>query len=1018
MSFTFDVNTTTVNTEVTGTFVFNDDNVSAVYIDWDDGSDNKDNANYQWLEFDRPVTGATATHTYNATGTFRPIIQTITSKGFVSRYYSNDSSAPSGVRPWTSGTTMDSIIVSDSNPIGNVRIQNKEMLSGIDNTLFDRPKDIYLQFPPTEGDYGSFAPAFKITAEVISVVNDVTGSNYQLGGSIEVRDITIASVDAAAQRGFVKLNPSGTLIKSVKKVVMTNPKVIDATFSQEMNSNKLKAFITTSGSDGLYYPITYVSTGSPIKKADDLRRNYTLDFSQSRAAASNAAVNTYYYDLGKSWFNPINQWTYTSTPSTLRLASPSGTQTTQKSTFTYMPRPGGLNYIGQDEVDNNADYVLAFGSGTNYESVSGSSQEPRSDQFPLTETNQFYDQYHLVRSNVKTDTTKYNYLKAFNGVFRLCPAKEWSTGAQAPLGGLPKSITKLHEKMGTLSSAGDPLYSSDLTIPAYSNLSGTYTTGGATTASGMVAMNGWNTLSFTDRNGEARSANEYFLVFTDTKFDKIFFNCSPYAAKLQSDLANLTNGNKIVGVQYLKVENHDSTRASYSWEPLEFEDFTLTEKEYRNTSDDDYEKRGNSLSKSGFIKFQEPEEWTPITFHDTLGLASGTAWGSQEASGAAPVAGTTNAFEIPVTCTCTATGTGNNGKFAKFNTVTFGDSYSYTTDDIGKYKYGAILTTGTMGGGTVYGQFYWVASGATGDGYDGTNLFLQVGDKQYNSSNFLQYGTFQVGNSYQFKLRRINAWEVFDGSSKVWSNNPTGADGGDLQAPNIMDGVSWPNLYCFATGSLVGDGLENKWGDTDMYAIKIAVSGNYLVSGTGVNSKVGTEIWNIMPAGGSTNQIVKEIDDHAYSLCKLPLTNDLSVTRAGNYFQAITRKGKVYITRTGTPLQTLGFTSVALGDESSSTAFDDYGNPSDTYGQLHTLRQAQENNRRVYWDFEQKDGTYVRFFGIVTNINENRGVGSPRAVVNYSFDMTIEEVALLDTAGNLMTDLFPIGGVQDARDYT
>ena len=56
MTFAFNVATTTVNTEVTGTFTFKDDDVAAVYIDWDDGADNKENANYQWLQYDRPIT--------------------------------------------------------------------------------------------------------------------------------------------------------------------------------------------------------------------------------------------------------------------------------------------------------------------------------------------------------------------------------------------------------------------------------------------------------------------------------------------------------------------------------------------------------------------------------------------------------------------------------------------------------------------------------------------------------------------------------------------------------------------------------------------------------------------------------------------------------------------------------------------------------------------------------------------------------------------------------------------------
>ena len=74
-----------VFTEVTGTFVFTDDDVRAVYIDWDDGPSNKKSeANYQWEQFTEPVSSIPVKHTYTASGTFNPVIQTMNSKGFFS----------------------------------------------------------------------------------------------------------------------------------------------------------------------------------------------------------------------------------------------------------------------------------------------------------------------------------------------------------------------------------------------------------------------------------------------------------------------------------------------------------------------------------------------------------------------------------------------------------------------------------------------------------------------------------------------------------------------------------------------------------------------------------------------------------------------------------------------------------------------------------------------------------------------------------------------------------------------
>lgn len=151
MSLTWNTTTGTANTEVTGTLSFQDNNVRAVYIDWDDGSSNKkEESNYQWLQFTEPVSGATATHTYNATGTFKPIIQTINSEGIASRYYSANATE-SDVRPFSQDTNITSLPVTDFTSTSVMRTQNKTLKSGIDNSLFDvyGSQELYVSIFPT-----------------------------------------------------------------------------------------------------------------------------------------------------------------------------------------------------------------------------------------------------------------------------------------------------------------------------------------------------------------------------------------------------------------------------------------------------------------------------------------------------------------------------------------------------------------------------------------------------------------------------------------------------------------------------------------------------------------------------------------------------------------------------------------------------------------------------------------------------------------------------------------------------
>ncbi len=133
-------------------------------------------------------------------------------------------------------------------------------------------------------------------------------------------------------------------------------------------------------------------------------------------------------------------------------------------------------------------------------------------------------------------------------------------------------------------------------------------------------------------------------------------------------------------------------------------------------------------------------------------------------------------------------------------------------------------------------------------------------------------------------------------------------------------------------------------------------------------------------------------------------------------YSAITRKGKVYIAKTGVGIQTMSFNSVALGDEKASGAFDG-ASASSMYGQLRTIRKLQSSSGEVYWDEQQKDGTYIRIFGVVSDVAETRGTGGPRAVLRYNFNVTIQEIALLDANGEMMTNPYPLGGIEDERSY-
>jgi hypothetical protein len=1010
--------------------VFNKSDVRALYIDWDDGVDNsKINANYQWVQFDYPVSSTVVEHTYTKSGTFKPVIQTVNSQGIFSKYFQNAATNTS-IAPLESSSRVESIGVADKNATAVIRLENKQVLSGIDNSLFTEygARDIYFAIAPTvaASDGGGLldAAALDIDAEV-EYLNDGHDEGQFTGGSnamITINFTASAGVDGGS--GVEKINTAAYKVKRITQVRWKNSKIDSSVYNTVSNFNRLKLFILTSGNNTVtaggstlipYYPVTYVSSGSPLKRADDSRRTVNIDMSQSRTAAANTSISNYYYDNGKNWFTPVDVWTGTTTLTSIS----GGTRARATVAYTYQPRPDGLLRKGTT-TDASSNEVIAFASGAAFTWGTDASTEPREDQFLLDDYNRLQPQGHLLRDYVYTDSSKGSTLDNYAGVFRISPALDWAnSGAQVatpPSHPVAQSICKLYEDRDA--TGGAIVHTKDITTNATTN-----------TQTGVMDTDGINTLAYKNRTDDARTAYEYLILLASKKHNKIFIQNTPMAKDFMSVVSGGAAKIDIAGLYYLRSDNHDTVRANMYWKPLLFEDGTRSTKEYRDTGNDTYETVGSSFSKSGFLEFDMPTDWSAVTFDDVMGLESGNAgWDTPESSGATPISPTVNPYEWNFTGTCASiTLGGAAGKVVSF-TGDIDSTLSGTISNIGAYKYLAILNSGSAGDVTdEYGTAYWVASGSEA-GYNGTTtVYLQVGEACYDDGNPpTNYGEFDVAATYELRMRRVNFYDVIDGASKVWSSTGTGAAAGAWEMNNVdsADGVAWPNRYGFMSGSAAGEALNDVWFDTDLYPLKVVLKGTGFASGTTASATgnvagiPGAEVWNILPYNESAAQYVEEIDDHAWDLNTLAITSDISISREGNYYEAITRKGKVFIAKTGLSISKIGFSSVALGDESDSVSdkFDSKG-PSSLYGHLKKVRDLQANAVRVYWDEMQKDGTYVRFWGIITNVSDSRGLGGPRAVMNYSFNMTVEEVAIYDGNFNMITDIYPLGGIEDVRTY-
>ena len=150
MSLTWADDNIEVYTEASGTLNFNDSDVKWAYVDWDDGEDNSlEKAIYQWRELETDSKSITLTHTYTKTGSFYPVVRTISSAGFLSKYFYDASKTPTTIpQPQESVSDIGLLTVTDGKPLSKLKVENKIALSGIDNNVLkNNPAQVWIVCP-------------------------------------------------------------------------------------------------------------------------------------------------------------------------------------------------------------------------------------------------------------------------------------------------------------------------------------------------------------------------------------------------------------------------------------------------------------------------------------------------------------------------------------------------------------------------------------------------------------------------------------------------------------------------------------------------------------------------------------------------------------------------------------------------------------------------------------------------------------------------------------------------------
>ncbi len=458
----------------------------------------------------------------------------------------------------------------------------------------------------------------------------------------------------------------------------------------------------------------------------------------------------------------------------------------------------------------------------------------------------------------------------------------------------------------------------------------------------------------------------------------------------------------------MKVSNTrdgDKFTQKAEWVPLEFTDTTRIDKKYRDSSPDLLSDPPAPLPTSGFLTLSMRSDWVTLSLS---GMSGGffDVTGATDETSSISGSNANNPWSIYVTGNITnpaISGTGDQFATYVFNDIGYPDAETgtwYTDEEFGNYRYMFEVSSAAFHNKK---QTLWVASSSVGyvSGASAASrtLYLTSGVAGYGGTDRITTGGIRGF------LRRINFYDVFDGASKT-------SNSGSL--PNQEVALS-PSQYPYTFG-WGGDGgdlsyYKEQW-EGEKYALKITLSG---AGGLETQNPLvpGAEMWTALPYNDNNSQVIIQKDNTAYDLSYMPINSDVSMNYAGTFYQAATKGGKVYIIRTGTPIQSISLSSKAMGTEQSFAYSDDFT----TFATLEKLRDAQAEGVRVMWDEKQKDATWVRFFGVITSVSETHSVNGPRAPRDFTADMTVEEICLIDAGGVLISDIVPLGGVADARSF-
>ena len=288
----------------------------------------------------------------------------------------------------------------------------------------------------------------------------------------------------------------------------------------------------------------------------------------------------------------------------------------------------------------------------------------------------------------------------------------------------------------------------------------------------------------------------------------------------------------------------------------------------------------------------------------------------------------------------------------------------------------------------------------------GADNYLLMVDKyrKFNKLHFLMDNkTGSSGNSYftaelsddnqakiSFLYSTSNGWKPLkfrdhtitknDDISKHKSLTTSGSVTFDM--PVDWERVDHQDLEITVPSTLIGDEQTDD-GDTDdpqsvwdftAYALLMAID-------VGLAGNPVTQCKRVHRFDNTFSQLIRVVDPMHISINSVGVSQSISYNRQGTFVTLDDRMGKKEIKRIGANGGSIKFGGIDLSGDTNR----------------NVIMTHQKNANPIYYDFERPDGTFIRFYGVITEVSEDLPVGLQHP--KFGVSMNVESIIEFSSTG-------------------